>query len=168
MSKPSLLIVGIGSPHGDDRFGWEVVRRLTALWPNAARDAFRSCEDAVPSALRELASPIDLLHELDGCERLVICDACRGLSEPGEVRSFEWPSDSIESLSGSGSHDFSLVDALRLAERLGRLPASVTIWVVEKSPQQDDQLPTDTVLSQPVATALQRVVQHLAEEYSYA
>jgi len=165
MSAPPLSIHGIGSPHGDDRFGWNVVHRLNELLmePRLSANALR--RDSRSLSLHTPASPVDMLDHLTQEGRLVICDACRGLSQPGESRSFNWPSCEIEELAGSGSHDFSLVDTLKLAERLGRLPASVTIWVTERSPQDMNCSLIDDSLSPPVAAAVERVAQHLLEEY---
>lgn len=165
MSAPPLSIHGIGSPHGDDRFGWNVVQRLSELLTESRLKSIPAGRDATSLSLHTPASPVDILDHLTSEGRLVICDACRGLSHPGEFRSFDWPSCEIEVLAGSGSHDFSLVDTLKLAERLGRLPTSVTIWVTERSPQDATRFWTDDPLSPPVAAAVEHVAQHLLAEY---
>lgn len=168
MSDSATLIFGIGSPHGDDRFGWEVIRRLQQQWPAARHDGCFSDDRSPECLLIPLASPVDLLNHLGSQRRVVICDACWGLSQTGDIRSFDWPDEAIEHLSGSGSHDFSLVDTLRLAERLQRLPPQVTIWVAERT---SETIPTSVIeqkLSPPVAKAVEQVVSHIAEEHSYA
>jgi len=168
MSETAVLIAGIGSPHGDDRFGWEVIRKLTELLPGAALDPVGFQEKTTPVMLRALAAPIGLFNDLGGTDQLIVCDACSGLSQPGECRTLNWPTDQISHLRGSGSHDISLVETLRLAERIKQLPASVTIWVAERSPTQDVHRPTEVSLSSPVAAAVERVASQIAEKYGHA
>ncbi|HWB10127.1 MAG TPA: hydrogenase maturation protease [Pirellulales bacterium] len=116
---PTTLLVGLGSFHGDDRAGWEVVERL------ASRGGILNC------TCKLLRSPGELLDVLEGVERLVICDACAPDGAAGSVHCWHWPADTLLCQRASGSHNLSLVDALRLAKELARLPASVTVWGVE-------------------------------------
>jgi hydrogenase maturation protease len=114
---PRTTLVGLGSFHGDDRAGWEVVERLAR-----ERDSL-TC--------KVLRSPGELLDVLEGAERLVICDACAPNVSPGSVHCWHWPADEFLCRRASGSHDLPLADALRLAEQLGRLPPSVMVWGIE-------------------------------------
>lgn len=124
MSSPRTLIVGIGSPHGDDQAGWQVAERLVGTFDQAEVD------------VRQIASPAKLLDWLEGVERLVICDACRGLGQVGQVRRWKWPAAELQEVAWSGTHDVSLPAVLRLADRLERLPAEVAIWAVEGAPRK--------------------------------
>jgi Ni,Fe-hydrogenase maturation factor len=136
MSATTTLLVGIGSPHGDDRAGWEVVR----LVQNRLRSR---------GLVRCAQTPAELLDWLDGVERLEICDAVYdaaydtagraagyahrgvGLDETTDpVRCWQWPSNELQQTEFRGSHDLSLPAVLELAEALGRLPARVRIWGV--------------------------------------
>ena len=103
--------------------------------------------------------PPDLLDWLENVEQLVVCDACRGLGDYGRISRYEWPVHELSEISMSGTHDFSLPAALALAERLGRLPRRVVIWVVEGSTAGV----TET-LSPAVAAAIPQLVQHMAED----
>ncbi|MGI9427921.1 MAG: hypothetical protein ACR2NM_04645, partial [Bythopirellula sp.] len=103
MSIARTLIVGIGSPHGDDQAGWLVAERL-------ATDL-----DHDNIAVRKATSPVQLLDWLDSIDRLVVCDACRGLGDVGELRRWLWPSPELADGSWSGTHDFSLIAVLQLA-----------------------------------------------------
>lgn len=118
MSRSRSLIVGIGSPHGDDLFGWRVVEMLSA-------EHFDDAE------LRAARSPVELLDWLDGVERLIVCDACRGIDRPGVVRRWSWPAAELERIQWSGTHDLGLCIVLELAEQLGRLPPNMTLWSVQ-------------------------------------
>ena len=90
------LVAGIGSPHGDDQAGWLVADRLT-------RELHR---DDV--AVRKATSPTELLNWLDGTERLIVCDACCGLGNAGDVRRWPWPHDELFNAAWSGTHDLPL------------------------------------------------------------
>src|SRR5688572_16353280 len=113
------LIVGIGSPHGDDQIGWRVAEALAA----------HSCPGW---SIRTARSPAELLAWLDDkVKRLVVCDACYGSAPLGELHVWSWPAPEIRFASVSGSHDLSLPSVLELAQELGRLPPCVVICAVE-------------------------------------
>jgi hydrogenase maturation protease len=116
--KVSTLIVGIGSPHGDDQIGWAVVDRLRP----------RLCAGA---AAHKSTGGTDLLELLEGKDRAILVDASAPSGDPGTVRRFDWPSAELEATSLLSSHGIGLVEILRLAEVLGRLPTHVTIYAVE-------------------------------------
>ncbi len=120
MSGRRTLVVGIGSHHGDDQAGWLVADALSDR-------ACPSCE------VRKVASPIEILDWLEGLERLILCDACRGLGEVGETYHTVWPTTQITAVNWSGTHDLGLPTVLELAERLGNLPPEVHIWGIEAS-----------------------------------
>ncbi len=111
--------MGLGSFHGDDRAGWEVVERI------AHRGDFPNCTSKL------LRSPGEVLDVLEETENLIICDACAPNGAPGTVHCWHWPADQLLCRRASGSHNLSLVAALRLAGELGRLPPSVTVWGIE-------------------------------------
>jgi hydrogenase maturation protease len=119
MSQTRTLIVGIGSPHGDDQAGWLLARELEQVAP--ARNI----------AVRTAASPAQLLHWLSGIDRLIVVDACQGLGPPGTYARWQWPTPAIMRAAWSTSHDVSLPAALSLAEKLRRLPAKVIIWGIQ-------------------------------------
>ena len=89
------LVVGIGSDQGDDRFGWLVAKSL----PDQA---------AIGCEVRRAQSPGELLDWLDGVSRLVVCDACRGGGQLGQVRRCLWPCAEIEEQAFRGTHDMNL------------------------------------------------------------
>jgi len=129
LQEASTIIVGVGSPNGDDRIGWIVCDRLTGkLKPGSDNDI----------VVIKLKSPIELMNWLPEDrsartpKRLIICDACSGLSRVGKVAHWQWPSTVFGDLHWSGTHDFSVLRTLTLADTLGRLPESVDIWGIEK------------------------------------
>ncbi len=121
MTRQRTLVVGIGSPHGDDQVGWLVAERLQHELP-AGTD------------LRRASAPGQLLDWLSDVDRLYVCDACDAMG--GELKQqssththrWEWPAPVGMPVRSSGSHSFGLPQALGLAERLGTLPDSVVIY----------------------------------------
>lgn len=111
----SLCFVGIGSPHGDDRAGWQVAARLQernlAGWD-----------------VHVAASPIDLLDWVRPDRPLWVADACRGDRGARVWQEWRWPTEELSVTWGGGTHDFSLPGVLTLGQRLGRLPADVRLW----------------------------------------
>ena len=149
MSATSLL-VGIGSPYGDDSVGWEIANRVA----DHVGDAIR---------VRCASTPAELLDWLDGVDVLDVCDAVASGGEIGSVFCWHWPAAEIEHAPFGGSHDLSLPAALALAETLGRLPAHVRIWGVAIAPGR-----ALGPLSPAVAAAVPKVVERICGARSHA
>ena len=118
---PGTTLFGLGSAHGDDQVGWLIVDAIAAEAETLT----------APVTVRHLKSPIDLVHDLEGCDRVVICDACRTESPLGTLHRWEWPTSEIAATRAAGSHDFSLPDTFNLAAQLGRLPQAVVVWGID-------------------------------------
>jgi hydrogenase maturation protease len=112
------LIVGLGSPHGDDRLGWIAVDRLRKRLPDGI-------------SAHQVQGGLELLECLDGQDAAVVIDAAAPAGRPGTVRSFAWPCTELALSSPMSSHGLGLVEALHLAEALGRLPRRVRIYTIE-------------------------------------
>lgn len=148
---PRILIVGIGSHHGDDRFGWLVAELLTKQITE--RDLIGQV------AVRLAQSPSELLDWLDGVERLVICDAYRDAARGGTILHWNWPSEDVDRASFGGTHDLGLPEALDLVAKLGRLPKQTEIW----SAAGRESEPNAPVSLQ-VAAAAEKVARRIAQE----
>ncbi len=145
----SRLFVGIGSPHGDDRVGWEIARRLSR----------RKSSSLV---VRSACTPAELLDWLEEIDILDICDAVAS-NEPGSLLCWSWPAAEIERAPFRGTHDMTLQAALMLAAELKRLPRCTRIWGVGiKPPISGD------ALSPEVAAAIPNVVDRLCEALHHA
>jgi hydrogenase maturation protease len=136
MSGRRTLIVGIGSPHGDDRAGWLVARHVEQTLPGGESETPAEPGWQVDARgglleVKQARTPADLLHWLPDVQRLLICDACRGLGRPGQWKWWQWPDAEIGELQWSGLHELSLPAALGVAERLGQLPEDVTLCGLE-------------------------------------
>lgn len=153
------LIVGLGSPHGDDQVGWYVA---DALRPHVA--------DFPQVEVRKALVPLDLLDWLEGVRVLHVCDACCGDSPAGTLHRLRLRSDDRNSgdtqkpaalirLRCGGTHDFGLPDVLDLAARLHRLPGAVFVHAVSGcrfTPGAD--------MIEEVADAVPRLVMSILEE----
>ena len=114
-----VRMVGLGSPHGDDRAGWRLV------------DWLRSQD--VPDGVDAVAAAdvCDLVEFCQGCHTLILVDACRSGQPAGTVSRYEWPDPRIECHRRHSTHDLSVPEALQLAEQLGRLPPRVVVYGIE-------------------------------------
>lgn len=116
--RPPWLVVGVGSPHGDDQVGWRLADQL-ARGPSARIEAVA------------VKVPIDLIECLEGREALVVIDAARTGRSPCEITRLDWPEDRLETTCDRSTHGFGVAGALALAETLGRLPPKVVLLAVE-------------------------------------
>ncbi len=112
-----ILLVAIGSSHGDDKAAWEVAELLATRL-------------TVKSVIKKASVPINLIDWLEDIHELHIVDACNGGGRPGELLRFEWGIDhpKFPALWKSGTHDFDVLSVLELARTLKRLPERVIIW----------------------------------------
>jgi hydrogenase maturation protease len=110
-----VRIVGLGSPHGDDRVGWEVVTALAgaSLPP---RVELRMC--ATPAT--------DLIPALCGAKRAVLVDAVAGAPAGTVLRGGRGAL--AAGRAGLSSHGVAIGTLLDLAEACGVLPAELA-WV---------------------------------------
>jgi hydrogenase maturation protease len=149
-----VRILGIGSPFGDDRFGWEVIQslrkgNLLARFP-AAPVVAECCDRPGTRVIPLLANT----------EVGILVDAMRGESAPGTIRRLTV--DDIESAPDAVScHGFGLGAALALARTLGTLPPRLVVFGVELARAG----PGDG-LSASVRAAIPRAVKLVLEEIS--
>jgi Ni,Fe-hydrogenase maturation factor len=146
-----ILIVGLGSAHGDDQAGWLVVKNLAS-----------QCQEYPDITVCRASIPLDLLDWIEGIDVLHICDACESTKSPAKLHRFRYGVETDELSSGGreypdsrtlnavdqeidiprspldlnslrcrGTHDFGLPDVLRLAAATLLLPQSVIIWAIE-------------------------------------
>lgn len=141
--RSETLVVGVGSPHGDDRAGWRVTERLAARVGSLA-------------TVRSVATPLEILDWLDGVRTLHVCDACRLTGTAGCVYRWQWPDLPPDvGLSSWSSHGVALPQALALAGELDILPKTVTIWGIEIADAQP---------AAPLSAELEHVAAAVAEQ----
>jgi hydrogenase maturation protease len=140
----STRVIGVGSPFGDDRAGWEVVAALEATLRSATapplRVDIRACDR--PGAA--------LVHLLAGVEHAVIIDVALSAGSPaGSVR---WIGErEIEARRAASSHGFGLAEALALARALGDAPSQVSVLAISATHLEGDALSDPVREAVPVA-----------------
>ncbi len=118
--KPRPLVIGLGSPHGDDQAGWLVVKALHSRgWSD--REA------------RNISQPIDLIDTLPDPRPLLLCDAACGNGQVGCCRSWNWPEQDLPTRNPSGSHNLPLAGVLELARELKILNGPVELRTINGS-----------------------------------
>lgn len=119
-------MVGVGSPFGDDRVGWDVVEALEAQswWRELAGDSVsvHLC-DRPGAALAGL---------LQGAGWAIVVDAAYVRDVPPGTLRWLRP-DQLSLLRPPSSHGFGVAEALALAKALGQLPGQVDLLTIAAS-----------------------------------
>ena len=138
---------------GDDAVGVVVARKL------------RQYEQTSVSILDGGLAGLNLLHEMEGIDTLILIDAVQSQSKAGTIFRFTIPQD-LEKIgklawgaSTSSTHSFGLTEALTLAQTLEVLPRHVILYGIELSQIQKGQ-----GLSPTVSKAMKDVVNRIAVE----
>ncbi|MHB1142436.1 MAG: hydrogenase maturation protease [Sulfuricaulis sp.] len=147
-----IRILGIGSPFGDDRFGWEAAE---ALRHSAAMNAVAPGRIEI----QVLDRPGTMLPaHWQETDIVILLDAVRSGATPGTRHCLEAPD-----LPGTGmlcsSHGFGIAPAIELARALGNMPSQLLVRGVEA-----DSSWTGFSLSPAVADALPAFVVDIAQE----
>lgn len=111
------VVIGIGSNNGDDAAGWIAIERLHELGMSS-------------EVVRIARHPAELLDWWEVGRELIVCDACEGVGDPGELRHFTWPTEKLPASPPRSSHEMSLTYVLELGRTLRRIPASVSVWTI--------------------------------------
>jgi hydrogenase maturation protease len=154
----STRVIGVGSPFGDDRAGWEVVAALEAALRSAAVPGrqvdIRACDR--PGAA--------LVQMLAGVQHAVIIDVA--LSAGSRAGCVRWLSErEIEARRVLSSHGFGLAEALALARALGDAPSRVSVLAISATHLEGEALSDPVREAVPVAVreVLARLRGHDAE-----
>ncbi len=146
-----IHIVGLGSPHGDDRLGWVAVGALR--------------RSAVLTALPEQTLTIEkcdqpgtgLLQGLEGSNMLIVIDAVAAGTTAGTLHRLS--RDRVGSATGAlSSHGFGLAAVLELGRVIGCLPPQVVVFGLEIADT------TGEVLSPPVMAAVPDLIAAVERE----
>ncbi len=153
-------VVGIGSFHGDDRAGWEVIDRLSMRLSGLSHVALRKA--AVPHDVLDWLNPQLRLHLVDACaadvpgvQRLEVLGTNAGHTFCGQASSEDgdatqgqaWKLNDFQllrrlaTLRSRSTHQFDLLSTLELASAIGSLPTRFTLWTIAiDSAQQNAEL----------------------------
>jgi hydrogenase maturation protease len=146
--RARLAIIGIGNElRGDDAAGLEVVRRLGDLDPAAV------------AVHEHRGEGLGLIDAWEGTDTVLLVDAVRSGAAPGSIHVHDASARPLPPFRRGGStHAFSAADAIELARRLGRLPATVIVFGVEGGRWELGE-----PLSDPVSGALPELVRAVRE-----
>jgi hydrogenase maturation protease len=124
-------IIGVGSPFGADRLGWEAIDHLVEV-------GLDGCE------LIKLDRPgSGLLSWFDGADRLILIDAVLIDEGPGGASLFEL--GQLESYSSTtSSHGFGVAQAIDLARELNQLPCRLRLVGIHTGADPSTAPPLDT------------------------
>lgn len=144
-----VCVIGVGNPErGDDGVGPAVIERL--------RD--RVAADVSLAAVS--GEPGELVDRLGTAGAVWIVDAATGGGAPGTVHWLDAGSGGpVPARPGASSHGLGVVEALALAQALGRLPDVCRIVAIE-----GEGFGLGTGLSAPVSGAVDAVVEQLRAE----
>lgn len=117
------IIIGVGSPQGDDRVGWTAVQRL------ANRADLRALGDALVLELLDRPGAT-LIGRWRGAQRVVLIDAVRSGAPAGTLHRLG-SGDLCSSEGLTTSHGFGMSETIRLAAALGVLPDHLVILGIE-------------------------------------
>lgn len=119
--SPLGRVIGVGSPFGADRAGWEAIEALR-------RSDFVT---RFPKVELEIADRPGnrLIARFSGVPRVAIVDALLG-GEPGRLRVVA-PRELAESEANYSSHGFGVAETVALADALGELPAHLLLVGIE-------------------------------------
>ena len=154
-----MKIIGLGNPFiGDDAVGILVARQLHAS------------SSAHVSILEGGLAGLNLLHDMEGIDTLILIDAVHSHSKAGTIFRFTLPQD-LEKIgklawgtSASSTHTFGLAEALTLAHTLEVLPAHVVLYGIELG-----QIQKGHALSPEVFQAMKKLVHRITiEELSFS
>lgn len=151
-----VLVLGVGSPNGDDRAAWEAIAMLER------HPAVRAADPAV--AIEALDRPgAGLVARLGRARKVVILDAVRSGAEPGRLHRLGG-GDLAMDHAGTSSHGFGVAEALHLAGAIGALPAELVVLGIEAGPGDRPGAP----LSRAVAQGLPALVAAAVDEFAAA
>jgi hydrogenase maturation protease len=85
------------------------------------------------------------LNLLGDCERLILIDACQGLTTIGQVQQLRWPARELLRSRHAFGHNLTLAQVLDIASELGTLPAHCELWCLEGAQFEFEQSLTPKV-----------------------
>lgn len=119
-----ICILGIGSPFGDDRLGWETVHLLKQQ-PNILK--------LIPQilCLETCDRPaVRMLHKLTQVKIAILIDAVKSEAPLGSLHLFSHEAI-MPTTHPVSSHGWGLAESLKLAKELGILPETTVLYGIE-------------------------------------
>lgn len=143
------LLIGIGSPYGDDQLGWMIIDELS--------QQTQLCEHL--TLYKSKGSGTDWYTLLPGHERLVFFDALISLKPPGSIINIKSNElDQAFAQRRHSTHGISLSESISLADTLGLLTIPVQVFGVSVG-----TCPSNNQLSDILLCCIPSIVDDLAE-----
>lgn len=143
MTAP-IRILGIGSPFGDDRIGWEAAQRLAGKF-----------DPARVSVSAHDRPGVQLIALMRGAATVVLLDAVKSGAAPGTLHRLEGEAVQDAAAQHASSHGFGISEALQLAQQLGELPPRVILLGMEVGvAERADELSHAVRMALPVLLAV--------------
>ncbi len=133
--RPPALVVGIGSPHGDDQAGWKVIDRLESI---VGRDV-ELVRAKVPHQLLDSIQAAKVLHLVDACDQQEPAAVVQRYRIEGDqidretglaASAGEQQAAVLSGLRSDCTHHVDIVSVLCLARQLDSLPEEVILWMI--------------------------------------
>jgi len=144
---PRVRIIGLGSPFGADRIGWQVAEVLRARLVHDPLAVGRS--DIAAGIEIELADRpgVGLLSLMEGAPEVILVDAILDEGAGRGGTRVRWVGrDELAGLAAShSSHALGVAEALALGEALGQLPGLLSILGIGVEPGAEEMAHTGVV-----------------------
>ena len=118
-----VTVVGVGSPQGADRFGWQVIEHLTN---EVQLESLAPGQISLASSDRPGATLLELIKE---AQLAIIVDAVEG-GEKGRVVRLN-KEQLLVNHKNLSSHAFGVAEALALGQAVNILPPDITLYGLE-------------------------------------
>jgi len=152
-----LRIIGVGSPFGQDRYGWQAVEALRNS------DLLQHYPDGLVSLHRCDSPGMDLLNMMHGADGVIIIDALQSGSVPGTLQCLD-AQDLSEECERFSSHGFGVAATLELGRALGDLPQHVRIVAIEMDPACASGRPLSSALIEDMLTIINREINQISNK----
>jgi len=150
LTATKTLIVGLGSPYGDDQIGWMACERLITEIGHLPAVEFIICD----------RSGIEWMTKLPPGGQVIFIDAMRSGEKPGTVSKIDIRSERCAECPATlSSHGINIRDAIDLVQSLGDLPEIISVWGVEL-----EQCNYEWGLSESVNTALPTLLENIKSD----
>jgi len=118
------LVVGFGSPFGDDRIGWDVIDELERH--------LKQNPDLDVTLFKSKGSGFDWLNVAADAEQAIFVDAVKSNKQPGYIHHIRFDENTITSeLPTFSSHGVALVDVIHLTRNAELFSQPVAFYGVE-------------------------------------
>ena len=116
------LIVGFGSPHGDDQLGWHVIDILQQQI---------NTENTKISVFKSKGNSMDWMSSIDDAEQIILVDAVISGSDVGTLHYFFIENTTDKISAATSSHGIDLLESVAVARNVGILNIPVHFFGIE-------------------------------------